>query len=89
MSTLNTVCCQDCADRHGGAFITLQIGAGSTAQRTLQWLEETGKTKYDRGDRGDLLKRKENAMEKSWKGAKGTCKLRTNTLILKLKCMRT
>ena len=31
---------QDCAQRQGGAFITLQIGAGSTAQHTLQWLEE-------------------------------------------------
>lgn len=30
----------NCAQRHGGAFITLQIGAGSTAQHTLQWLEE-------------------------------------------------
>ena len=31
---------QDCAQRQGGAFITLQIGAGTTAQHTLQWLEE-------------------------------------------------
>ncbi|CAL1147102.1 unnamed protein product [Cladocopium goreaui] len=31
---------QDCAQRQGGAFITLQIGAGSTAQHTLQWLED-------------------------------------------------
>eukprot|EP00434_Breviolum_minutum_P043111 symbB.v1.2.038405.t1/scaffold5962.1/size22111/2 len=30
----------NCAQRHGGAFITLQIGAGSTAQHTLQWLED-------------------------------------------------
>ena len=31
---------KDCAHRHGGAFVMLQIGSGPTAQQSSQWLED-------------------------------------------------
>ena len=31
---------QDCAHRLGGAFVTLQIGGGASAERSSQWVED-------------------------------------------------